>query len=126
MKVDRFDWDKHGDAMFSWYEGHGWPSLPKAMFPTVGFVVEGLCAGWLYQSDSVVCWFEWIVSNPEAEKRQVHKALAELYDHAIIQSEELGYSSIFSSFNHKGLIRLAEKKGFQVTDTNMTNLVRTI
>jgi hypothetical protein len=124
--VRDLDFDKDWETLMGWYEGHGWPRLDPAMLPEVSFFVPDHACGWLYQSDSCVCWLEFLVTNPKGDKKLNFKALDEIYDTAIIKAKELGFTAIFSSFNHKSLIRLAERKGFEVTETGMTNLVRSI
>ena len=120
------EFEKDWEEISHWYRGHGWDQMDPLILPELGFVVPGYACAWLYQSDSLICWLEWLVTNPKADKKKNFQALEKIYDEAILRSKELGFTTIFSSFNHKSLIRLAEKKGFKVTENNMTNLVRSL
>jgi len=124
MQIMKFDKDKHYDTICSWWEKHQWPKIPLTMLPQTGYIVDDLCAGFLYQTDSNIAWLEFIISNPESTKDDRSKALDILIDRLSEDARGMGFTMIFSSINHSNLINKYEKNGFNIADKNMTNMVR--
>lgn len=58
-----------------WMKGHDKRGFVAEELPTIGFIVDGVAAAFLYQTDSSVGILENFVSNPEATPKQVAKAL---------------------------------------------------
>lgn len=127
MKVRSFDRSSDDDwaTLAHWCSGHGFPMMPEEMYPDEGFIVDDLAIAWLYQSETPIGWLEWMIVNPD-KKRNGMVALSHIYDYALEKAKDLGMMAVFSSLNHESLIKLSQAKGFTITDTNMTNLVRTI
>lgn len=106
-----------------WWVGHKWPVLPLAALPASGFVVPGVCAGFLYFTDSEIAILEWVVSNPKASTMEVGRGIKAIVEAAISTALNEGYSMIFSYVKSKGLQKLYERQGFKVTDDNMTHVL---
>ncbi len=73
-----FDLEKDYAIIKKWWHAHGcFP--PKAdHLSTTGIVIEAdkpFCAGWLYHTDSKICIFEFVVSDPLACKELRNDAL---------------------------------------------------
>ena len=108
----------------SWWKAHDWPVLDPKMLSEEGLVVEGLCAGWLYKTNSCIALLEWVVGNPEADKMARSEALDLLITKAKKMAKDQGYTLLFTFTSHPALVtRMHEKHDFKITDTNMTNLV---
>lgn len=58
-----------------WMKGHDKRGFVAEELPTIGFIVDGVAAAFLYQTDSSVGILENFVSNPEASPQQVASAL---------------------------------------------------
>lgn len=107
-----------------WWKAHDWPALEPRMLSEAGLVVEGLCAGWLYKTDSCIALLEWVVGNPDADKELRSEALDLLIKTAKNMAKNQGYSLMFTFTSHPALIkRMHEKHAFEITDNKMTNLV---
>lgn len=113
------DWD----TLAEFCEGHGFPLMPVAAYPATGFIVDDLAIAWLYDTDSVIGWLEWMIINPK-RKRSGMVALSSIYDFALEKARENGMIALFSSLHHESLIKLSQAKGFEITDTSCTNVVR--
>jgi hypothetical protein len=46
-----------------WYESRGLKPPRPDQLPSIGFIVDGVCAGFLYQTDSSIALIEGLVSN---------------------------------------------------------------
>lgn len=109
-----------------WWEGHKWPVIPFQMLPKTGYIIENVCAGWLYRSDSPICWVEWIISNPASEKIIRNESLNLLIDTLINKAKSEGFSHVFTSVKHPGLIKRYESHGFTIQDSNVTHMIRSL
>ena len=120
--------DKDYPMITKWWEAQGWPILPEAALPAVGFIVEedevGLCAGFVYRTDSAFALFEWIVGNPEADKDKRREGLDLLIKTASLYIKEEGFSLVLTMTKHPSFITRLENHGFQETDHGMTHLVK--
>lgn len=110
----------------SWWKAHNWPVLPIEALPKLGFIVPGVCAGWLYETDSTLCWLEWVVSNPLTSKEERSVALDEVISSLLSRAKELGFKQVFTTVVHPKLVDRYKNHGFVVTDQAMTNLIRSL
>ena len=125
MKIRHFT-DSDYEMVCSWWSGHDWPSIPLTFLPTTGIIVDDCAAGFIYSTDSKICWLEFIVVDPKSDKTYRREALNTLMNEAAKIAKEMGHSAIFTSASHEGLIERYKNNGFKVTDKNMTNLMRII
>lgn len=91
----------------SWWKWWKFPPPAQEMLPnngTCGIMLskEGVnvCAGFIYYTNSKMCWIEFIVSNPNYRKSDRKEAL-------LVLINELG--------------DIAKSKGFKVAYTNLKN-----
>lgn len=113
-------------TLAKWWTAQNFPTIAPEYLPQCGLIVDGLCAGFLYESDSAIAWVEWIVANPEAEKALRREALDKLLDALVLHAKERGYKAIFTSVAHPGLLERYKQHGFVVTDNGVTHLLRSI
>ncbi len=106
-----------------WWTAHGF-SMTPAMLPKVGFIVEGVCAGFLYETDSAFALFEWVISNPASTKEERDVGLDLVITAAIDEAQSLGFKLLYSSIKHPALIARYEKHGYIASDTGMVSMIR--
>ena len=123
MNIRRFN-DSDYEMVCSWWKQHEWPSIPLDFLPKVGIIIDDCAAGFLYSTDSKICWLEFIVVDPRSDKAKRRAALDTLISSASEIAKEMGHSVIFTSASHEGLISRYINDGFQITDKTMTNLMR--
>ncbi len=109
-----------------WWEGHKWPAIPLSALPKTGLIVEGVCAGWLYSTDSSIAWMEWIVSNPLSDKTLRDASLNTLIENLLGKAKESGFTQVFTSVNHPKLIERYQNNGFTIEDRNVTHMIRSL
>jgi len=124
MNIVKFTFEHH-DEVSGWWKERGWAPIPLATLPTTGFIVPGVCAGFLYLTDSNLCFLEWVISNPESESQDRSKGLDLLIDELLTEAENLGYKVVSTVTTHPKLILRYEEFGFKKADEQMTNLLRT-
>jgi len=126
VEARKFDLSSDYDILFKWWRAHGsFPPKPEHLSPN-GIVVEvdgiPVAAGFLYRTDSKICVFEFVVSDPEASKVNRHNALKTLIK--IIQevAKDLGYTLIYTSINIEAYIRKLKDAGFIEADRNQVHM----
>ncbi len=127
MKARIFDKASEYLEVVEWWKKHGWAPVPVEYLPAIGIVIEDdkhkYCVGWLYLMGAPIAWMEWIVTNPNAPAIRRAKALSVLVDTVLNIAKDSGVKVVFSSVKHEGLEGLYKKKGFSVTDTDVTHLI---
>tara|TARA_R110000787_G_scaffold5480_3_gene20058 strand:+ start:3716 stop:4099 length:384 start_codon:yes stop_codon:yes gene_type:complete len=110
------------DTVCRWWEGHSWPAIPECALSDTGFIIDGMCAVWVYSTNSCFSLVEWVIGNPEADKRKLGPALDLLLDHAVEFAKQDGSILIQTTTKHSGLIRRYKNHGFVEGDSGMTIL----
>jgi hypothetical protein len=123
MKVTPFFAEKHYEDVTTWWKRYDWPVIPLKTLPPAGFIVEGVCATWLYELDSNIAMLEWTVANKEVNFLYRSQALNCLIDHVLKYAKDKGYEHVFTTANHPGLIERLQGRGFMVTDKGVTHLM---
>lgn len=121
----RFDFCKDYDIIWQWWNVQGsYPPKPEHLSST-GLITEAdskpVCAGWLYKTDSKICVFEFVVSNPAASKDERNAAIPYLIEIAKELAAEWGYTLIYSSVSNPRFIKRLQDANFIVADTNQTH-----
>lgn len=101
--------------------------MPKHFLSPSGVIVEAdapICAGWIYRTDSPVCWMEYIVSDKSAPIKQRAIAVDMLVNTLCDMALAYGASCVMMGTSHAGLGRKLLDKGFVETDTGMTHYIR--
>lgn len=80
------------------------------------------CIGFMYMTDSKLCWLEWIVADPKRSKADRNDAIQMILSSVKILSSALGFSAIFTSSKNQSLNNKLEKK-YQKTDEGVTHFV---
>jgi hypothetical protein len=123
MHVVPFNAEKHYEAVETWWKRHDWPVIPIKTLPPTGFIIEEVCATWLYELDSNIAMLEWTVANKEINFLKRSQALNTLIDHVLKYAKNQGYEHVFTTANHPGFIGRLKERGFMVTDTSVTHLM---
>lgn len=117
-------------TLCDWWKWHRFPIPPMEILPDNGLgglmvEVDGIdiCAGFLYLTNSKICWIEYIVSNPsyrEENRKEVIKTLIERLSEI---AKNLGFKVVYSSVVNENLLKTMEELGFNVSKSNSTVLV---
>lgn len=126
VEARKFDLSKDYAIIYRWWRAHGsFPPEPEHLSGT-GIVVEAdgkpVCAGFLYKTDSKICVFEFVVSDPSAKKQTRCDALNHLIKIVQDTAKELNFNLIYTSINIEAYIRKLADAGFVAVDTNQTHM----
>jgi hypothetical protein len=126
MQVLELETNKIYDTLSKWWEGNKWPAVPLDMLPPKTLFVDGFCAGFLMETNTSMCFFEWMVGNPEADKIERSEALDLLAQVAIETAKSRGFKVLACVLENKRLINRMQKYGFTIGDANATTLIMRI
>lgn len=128
LHIRNFNAEKDYALLCEWWKAHNWEAIPFVWLPATGLMIEmdgvPICAGFLYRTDSVVAIFEYVISDPKADHKIKGLALDALIDAICLLAKSYGFSCVFSAFGNKRLAEKAQKHGFYIMGTDITNLMR--
>jgi hypothetical protein len=91
-----------------WQEARGLPALDPKYLPEIGFIVPGVCAGFLNFGESGLVLIDWIVSNPRKSPEDRDNGLGEL----CVAFDEAGRGKRMLCWTHEySVIERAKKHG---------------
>lgn len=103
------------DEINSWYYEWNMPPLKDSEFPKLGFT-NGIAAGFLVQTDSMVCFLDGYISNREALKEDREKAICEITEALLQSAKDLGFKRIIAISTQKAILKYCDMHGFLSTD----------
>lgn len=77
------------------------------LFPRTGYIVDNICAYFLYETDSRVAWLENLISNKDSDKEERRKAIGMVIDALIIEAKRKGYKVLYATTSNSNLITRA-------------------
>jgi hypothetical protein len=86
-----------------WEALHGADLTPIEALPQVGFIYPGVCAGFLLQTDSAVCFLDGFTANPEVEKEKRRLALDSVTEKLLITAKDLGFKSVLAFTSNESI-----------------------
>lgn len=97
------------EEMNRWYAARALALVTAGQLPTVGFIVPGVAAGFLYRTDSSLGFLDGFISNPEAPAHRRAAALLEIgacLEQAFTGKHLLVYTA------HNGIARWSREHDF--------------
>ena len=86
-----------------------------------------ICAGFIYNTNSSLCWLEFITSNFEVKDRKLRR---EALNYLILQLCEsakiMGKTAIFTSVKNHGLIQRFNDCGFKIGSNNTMEMIKSL
>lgn len=107
MKARKYQ-DSDFEQIQAW--GKAWGAdYDKDLFPPLGFIVPGVCAYFIYETPSKVCWLENMVKNPEVPKELSDIALELVVTEVLREVYSLGYKVCYATTDSDVVIERALK-----------------
>lgn len=82
-------------------------SYDKEAFPPTGFIYPNVCAYFLYETKSNVCFLENLVKNPDADPELAERAIEMVITRILLEARSLGYKTAFATTDNKAVIKRA-------------------
>lgn len=111
--------DSDYSELEQWYRLRGVEPV-MSLFPKVGFIVPGVAAGFLMQTDTSACILEPFIANPNTNKAQRHEALSVILYDLTEAARDLGYSHVYGFSTSPTMIARALEMGFQMAEESIT------
>ena len=116
-----------------WWKAWDWPVMAKDMLPdngTGGIMVEhkgeNIVAGFLYWSNSKLVWLDWIISNPNADKKIRKQAIEMLILTAEQMVKDAGSKYMMSISRSNSLLKIHENIGWSIDKTPSHEMIKVI
>ena len=116
-----------------WWSAWGWPAVSKDILPdngTGGVMVEykgkPIVAGFIYWSNSGLCWFDWVVSDPEGNKRARPFAVKFLIQTIEQMVKDAGKKCIMSISRSNSLLKIHKKLDWVVDEKPSYEMIKRI
>lgn len=106
-----------------WWKARAWPIIPKSGLPKTGIIVEGVCACFLYSTDSDYVALGFPISNPECSNEVRSEALDTMFAQAKLVAKDMGGRLLFTRADNPNLIERYKKVNFTVIDTTVSGLL---
>ena len=127
--LKQFNSDEHYEILTDWWKKQDWTPVPIDGLSKTGLVAynedEPLAAAFLYDTDSAWALLEWIVGNPDSEKKIKREAIGKIIDGLVVFAQLKNKKYIHTVTRHKGLLKIYEDHGFE-GQTKVTELVRSL
>ena len=121
------------EILSDWWKAWGWPVMAKDMLPdngTGGIMVENkgenIVAGFLYWSNSKLVWLDWVISNPNADKKIRKQAIEMLILTAEQMVKDAGSKYMMSISRSNSLLKIHEKIGWSIDKTPSHEMIKVI
>ena len=100
------------DEVNDWFEDRGEAGIALPVLSRTGLIVPGVACGFLYATDSRICFLDFYITNPLAAKGLRHGALKEITRQLLETAKERGYLLVMGASSHKVIQGLCEQFGF--------------
>lgn len=126
--------EDYSNILVGWWNDWKWTAPEKEFLPSDGaggmIVYDGeipVCAGFLYVTNSKVCWVDWIISNKKyVHKKNRHSALLYLIDTLCNVADTSGAKYIYALIKNQSLINKYEQLGFVKGDSYTSEMIKKI
>lgn len=88
------------NTIVKWWLDHDEFPCPVDLLPNIGFIVDDIVAGFLYQTDSKICFVESLISKKDTNKEERRIALDKLMDSLVEAAEGMNYKKIIFQTSH--------------------------
>lgn len=97
-----------------WFGLRGEPNIPKGYFPDVGFIAENVGAGFLYQTDSTLCFIDGYISNPASTKAEREDAFEWITRSLLLTAKEHKFTMVLAYSQNPAVKKWCDKFNFEL------------
>ena len=116
-----------------WWKAWGWPPVSKDVLPdngTGGVMIEykdkPIVAGFIYWRNSGMCWFDWVISDPDGNKRARPLAVKFLIQTVEQMVKDAGKKCIMSISRSNSLLKIHKKLNWVVDEKPSYEMIKRI
>lgn len=124
--VSIYEPSKHKDQLIKWYKQWGWSLEILEMMPTTGLIVEGVCACFIYETNSNICFIESLISDRDVSSEEKDEYLDKMLEVVFHMAKEKGFKYIKGDTRYPKVEERAVKHGFKVAPYNYHAFFRSL
>ncbi|KZE77495.1 hypothetical protein AV926_14060 [Myroides marinus] len=113
--------------LLTWWKWHRFSPPLLEMLPNSGVMIskEGvnICAGYIYFTNSKICWIEFIVSNPNYRELDRKEAIKELILQLGYIAKDNGFKVAYTNLKNPSLIKFFSDVGYHEGSINTTEMI---
>ena len=95
MEIKKFNKETNYKELCNWWKSWGLPIHPKEALSENGIIISkdgiNICSGFIYSTDSYICFFEFAIMNKNTTKKQREGALEKLGDTLLSTAKDMGF-----------------------------------
>lgn len=119
----------YDDILVGWWRDWKWTAPTKDFLPNIGIIVYDedtpVCAGYVYTTNSSVCWVDWIISNFNYKDRKKRKeALTLLVNTLTTMSTYYNSKYCYALIKNKSLINIYKELGYIEGDSYTSEMIK--
>lgn len=95
-----------------WHGARGIVPPDRELYPRIGFIVSGVAAGFLFRTDSGICFLDGYISNPNTDREAREKALDEITDRLLLAAKDHGFTKAMAYTQNAAVRRRCERYEF--------------
>lgn len=113
MNIRDFDaaYDLH--SINKWRNNRNLKSVEALELPMTGFIISGVCAGFLRRCEGGMTIFDSLVTNPLVTSETRHKALSQLVDYILQYAVDNELCPVLAITVDEGTLERAKSVGFK-------------
>ena len=123
----------YDNLLVGWWEAHDFSAPAKEFLPNNakgGIMIYSeetpVCAGFLYETNSLTAWVEWIISDKEYRGKDRRDSISLLLQSLEEMARVKGFRFIFANNNNNALIGHYKNNGYTVGCSNSTEIIKAI
>lgn len=120
------------NILIEWWQAWGWDAPKRDFLPdngTGGLIVfdddTPVCAGFVYVTNSSVCWVDWIISSRDYKKKPNRRVAIDLLIESLTRlCENNGAKYGYALIKNPSLIKVYENAGYQKADNYNIEMIK--
>lgn len=126
MEAKQFNLEKDLHTIHEWCRAYNIIPYHADTLSSSGYIISDICAGWLYKTNSKVCYMENFIANKNKTKAERNEALDMLFTELINEAKKDGYKFMLTTSKMQNMIKKGtEKFGFVKLD-DLSMFVRSL
>ncbi len=132
LNIRKLNTSDYDNILVYWWEDWGWTPPAKDFLPENGegglIVLDGdnpVCAGFVYVTNSSVCWVDWIISNKSYTKKPERREAIKMLIHTLSNlCKNSGGKYAYALIKNQSLISIYEELGYTKGDTYNSEMIK--
>lgn len=134
LKIRELNDNDYDDILVGWWKDWGWEPPMRDFLPDGGkggIIIYDedipICAGYIYLTNSKVCWVDWIISNKNYTNKELRKdAISMLVSRLTDICGLIGCKYVYALIKNQSLINTYESLGYIKGDSYTGEMIKVL